>query len=96
MSDSQENLKEILNAMVEVKGYKYPLSVCAFVMDGLPNLTEINSLTGKSFRLPTKDELRYILSETSGIRSVLQKREAHTKCDSKGLGIPNMQASGRK
>ena len=36
------------------------------------------------------------ISETSGIRSVLQKREAHTKCDSKGLGIPNMQASGRK
>lgn len=32
------------------------------------------------------------ISETSGIRSVLQKREAHTKCDSKGLGIPNMQA----
>ena len=28
--------------------------------------------------------------------SVLKKRAAHTKCDSKGLGIPNMQASGRK
>jgi hypothetical protein len=37
----------------------------------VPNLTEINSLTGKSFRLPTKDELRYILSEASGIRDYL-------------------------
>jgi hypothetical protein len=71
MSDSQENLKELLNAMVEVKGYKYPLSVCTFAMDRLPNLTEINSLTGRSFRLPTKDELRYILSEASGIRNHL-------------------------
>ena len=39
MSDSQENLKELLNAMIEVKGYKYPLSVCTFAMDRLPNLT---------------------------------------------------------
>ena len=29
-------------------------------------------------------------------RSVFQKRAAHTKCDSKGLGIRGMQAPGRK
>ena len=71
MSDNQENLEELLKSMVEVKGYKYPLSVCSFAMDRLPNLTEINSLTGKSFRLPSKDELRYILSEVSGLRDRL-------------------------
>ena len=33
MSDNQENLEELLKSMVEVKGYKYPLSVCSFAID---------------------------------------------------------------
>lgn len=71
MSNNNEKLEKLLNSMVEVKGYKYPLSVCAYAMDVLPNLKEINSLTGKHFRLPTKEELRYILSDASGMQENL-------------------------
>jgi len=56
LSENQENLEELLKSVVEVKDYKYPLSVCSFAMDRLPTLLKINSLTRKSFRLPTKDE----------------------------------------
>ena len=71
MDVMDESISELLNSLVEVKGYKYPLSVCYSATLNLPNLDEINLLTGKHFRLPSKDELRFIISEASGVRDRL-------------------------
>lgn len=69
--ESKELIEDIHQNMVEVNGYKYPFRVCSFSFydDGrlVKIIDEINTLTGKRFRLPTKEEIRYIMSEASEI-----------------------------
>lgn len=77
---TKEQIENLLKEMVEVKGYKYPLSVSSYSyyydpckIDVDEVIDEINALTGKHFRLPTKEEMRYIISDASQVAGSLYK-----------------------
>lgn len=70
----KEEIESLLQKMVEVKDYKYRISVCTSILCE-ENIKEVidaaNALTGKHFRLPTKEEMRYIISEASEVADKL-------------------------